>query len=100
MALIDDVKNDLRIKSASYNSEITELIESAGADLVLSGVLQSKIDTISTLTPDTLIVRAIKLYCKANFGLDNADSEKYQAAYTALKMHLTLSQEYTVAEVV
>ena len=41
-----------------------------------------------------LIKRAIILYCKANFGLDNKDSEKYNKSYDLLKQHLALSGDY------
>ena len=43
---------------------------------------------------EPLIKRAIILYCKANFGLDNKDSEKYQAAYNNLTERLSLSLLY------
>lgn len=90
MALIDDVKQSLRITNTALNTEIQDLIDSAKADLELSGVLVDKI-----IDTDMLIKRAITLYSKSNFGLDNPDSEKYQASYLSLKTHLCLSQEYT-----
>lgn len=98
--LIDDIKQALRITTYSLNIEVQDLIDSAQADLILSGILKSKteqnmdIDIINEYDP--LIKRAIILYAKANFGLDNTDSEKYQKAYDSLKTHLALSQEYTV----
>ena len=45
---------------------------------------------------DPLIRQAIKTYCKANFGLDNKDSEKYQSSYDMLKQHLSLCGDYNV----
>jgi hypothetical protein len=69
---------------------VQDLINGAKQDLILSGVLQSKV-----VDTDPLIKRAVSLYAKANFGLGNADSEKYMAAFTSLKTHLTLSAEYT-----
>lgn len=95
MALIDDIKQVLRIRTNALNIEVQDIVDSAKADLKLSGILVSKI-----LDTDMLIKRAIILYCKANFGLDNKESEKYQAAYNSLKIHLTLSQEYTVEVIV
>lgn len=92
MALINDVKQTLRITNTAMETEIRDLIDSAKADLKLSGVLAAKI-----IDTDMLIKRAVTLYCKSNFGLDNPDSEKYQASYNSLKTHLCLSQEYTVA---
>jgi uncharacterized phage protein (predicted DNA packaging) len=94
MALIDDVKVALRISSSAFDSEITDLIATARADLKLSGVLASKSDAS---TPDALVKRAITTYVKANFGLDNPDAEKFQESFNSLKRHLTLSEEYTVA---
>lgn len=91
MALLDDIKQTLRITTTLLDAEIEDLIDSAKADLILSGVLENKL-----LDTDMLIKRAIILYCKANFGLDNKDSEKYMTSYISLKTHLTLSQEYTV----
>lgn len=93
MELIDSVKQALRITTILLDTEIQDLIEAAKSDLRLSGILTRKLDNASR---DALIKRAIILYCKANFGLDNTDSDKYQAAYNSLKIHLTLSQEYTV----
>ena len=99
-ALIEEIKPLLRIKSSTaFDSEIDDLIESTKADLLLSGILAAKITTLGS-EPDALIKRCVILYCKANFGLDNQDSKKYMAAYESLKTHLTLSQEYTVEEVV
>ena len=89
--MIEDVKKSLRISTDYFDTEIIDLIDSAKSDLILSGVLTSK-----TIDADMLIKRAIILYSKAHFGLDNADSEKYMASYTSLKTHLCLSQEYTV----
>jgi uncharacterized phage protein (predicted DNA packaging) len=98
--LIDDIKQTLRISASALDIEVIDIIESAKADLILSGILKSKTeeDVIDGL--DSLIKRAIILYTKANFGLDNTDSEKYQKAYDSLKTHLVLSQEYTVEAVI
>lgn len=94
--LLDDARQALRIKTKILDNEIQDLIDAAKSDLMLSGVLQAKINNESN---DPLIKRAIILYCKANFGLDNLESDKYQAAYNSLKTHLTLSIEYTVEAV-
>lgn len=98
MALIDDVKVANRVKTTDSGiiGELNDLIDAAKADLMLSGVLKNKANDDS----DMLIKRAIILYTKANFGLDNVDGEKYQASYNSLKIHLCLSQEYTVESTV
>jgi hypothetical protein len=92
MALIDDVKQSLRISNNAMDTEVNDLINSARADLSLSGISITKI-----MNDDALIKRAIILYSKAFFGLANADSEKYKGAYDSLKQHLCLSQKYTEA---
>ena len=87
--MLEKIKSSLRVKSNSLNSEIQDLIDSAKLDLKISGV--TKIDE-----EDPLIIQAIKIYCKANFGLDNKYSEKYQKSYDMLKQHLSLCGEYNV----
>ena len=42
------------------------------------------------------IIRAITLYCKAEFGFNNA-AEQFRKSYDALKMRLSLSAEYNTA---
>lgn len=92
MALIDDVKLALRITSSAFDSEIQGLIEAAKADLQLSGV-----HPVRLKEDDPLILRAITVYCKAHFGYDNPEAERFAKSYDMLKAHLTLSQEYTAA---
>jgi hypothetical protein len=88
MALIDDVKLALRINASTHNTEISDLIASATADMTLAG--------IKTTTVDSLIKRAITLYVKANFGYDNPDAERMNQAYLLLKTHLSLSEDYAL----
>mgnify|MGYP002537828825 CR=1 FL=1 len=87
--MLERVKLALRIKSDKLDDEIADLIEACKVDLSLSGVRKIE-DT------DPLIQQAIKLYCKANFGLDNKDSEKYQKSYDMLKISLSLCGDYNV----
>lgn len=89
--MLERIKFALRIKNNKLNDEITDLIDACKIDLSVSGV--KKIDET-----DALIQQAIKLYCKANFGLDNKDSEKYQKSYDMLKISLALCGDYNVAE--
>jgi len=89
--MLEDIKNTLRVSGNDLDTEIQDLIESAKADLVLSGVHQDKIND-----GNPLIKRAVILYCKANFGYDDpAIADRFLASYNALKHHLTLSSEYT-----
>lgn len=81
----------LRISHTHHDAEIADLIGAARADLLLSGIIASKVEDET----DALIKRAIMCYVKAEFGLDNADAEKYRNSYDMLKKHLMLSTEYT-----
>ena len=85
--MLESIKLALRIKSSVFDEEISDLIQSAEIDLKISGIINAKED-------DPLIRQAIKTYCKANFGLDNKYSEKYQASYESLKQHLSLCGDY------
>lgn len=91
MALLDDVKLALRITNGAYDAEIETLIDAAKDDLRLSGVASAVLDADD---PDPLIKRAIILYCKAEFGLDNPEAERYMISFRALETHLALSSEY------
>lgn len=85
--MLEKIKLALRIKATSLDSEITDLIEACKIDLSISGI-----KVINETDP--LIQRAIIVYCKANFGLDNKDSEKYQLSYDMLKQSLALCSDY------
>ena len=87
--MVEDVKRELRITNTAYDREVLDLIEAAKLDLKIPQINELKI-----LENDPLIQRAIILYCKANFGLDNKDSEKYQKSYDNLAQKLSLSLFY------
>lgn len=90
MALLDDVKTQLRITISDLDGEVQDLIDAAQADLQLSGVRADKVEDVT----DPLIKRVVVLYCKANFGYDNPDADRFQRSYDLLKVHLTLSTDY------
>lgn len=94
MALLDKIKKSLRITSPAFDEEVGDLIAACQHDLKLSGVSEEKAADES----DPLILRAITVYAKANFGFDNPDADRLQLSYNMIKTHLTLSQEYTPKE--
>lgn len=93
--MLDDVKLNLRISNDALDLEVLDLIEAAKMQLLISGVASSVI-----AEPDALIRRAVVLYCKANFGLDNKDSDKYQERFDSLVSHIALCPEYVTTEVI
>lgn len=72
------------------DSEICDLIRAARADLILGGVAPGKVFN----DRDPLIRRAIMCYLKAEYGLDNPDSEKYRESYNLVKRSMQLSDDY------
>jgi hypothetical protein len=89
------LESAMRALRASGNpdleSEVSDLVDAAKSDLQLSGIRKEKI-----LEDDPLIKRAVITYCKANFGWDNPEAERFQQSYESLRNHLSLSVEYTV----
>ncbi len=87
---VNSVRQYLRVSHEYFDGEISDLIGAARADLIMGGISPEKVNDES----DPLIKRAVVVYVKAEFGLDNADAEKYKESYNMLKRHLMLSNEY------
>mgnify|MGYP006878948463 CR=1 FL=1 len=89
--LTEKMRAALRISSTSekITEEINDCIAACTADMKNDGVKVIK-------ETDGLIIRAITLYCKAEFGFNNA-AEQFRKSYDALKMRLSLSAEYNTA---
>lgn len=79
----------LRLKSTAFDEEIEALIESAELDLTTSNIKRN----IDTSNP--LVVRAITLYVQLHFGIDGVDHDRLSRMYESLKVHLSLSGDYT-----
>jgi len=85
--MLEKIKLALRVSGNIFDLEIQDLIDAAKIDLKISGV--AKINET-----DALIQRAIIVYCKANFGYDNNEAERFQKSYDMLKQHLSLAGDY------
>ena len=85
--MLEKVRLALRLKNTAYDEEIIDIIEAAKLDLKGAGVKK-------LIDEDPLIRRAIIIYSKANFGLNNPDAEKYQQSFTTLKEHMAVSSDY------
>lgn len=86
--LTEKIRAALRISST--NIKITEEIN----DCIAACKIDLKNDGVKVINEtDKLIVRAITLYCKAEFG-NNDKAEKFRKSYDVLKMRLALSREY------
>lgn len=83
----------LRISSTS--EKITEEIE----DCIAACKADLKNDGVKVINEtDKLIIRAVTLYCKAEFGY-NDKADKFRQSYDTLKMRLALSKEYNTEPV-
>jgi outer membrane cobalamin receptor len=101
LTILNDIKTTLRVSNTVYDGEISDLIEAAKTDLTNVNInVDKKVTVDSVEVIDPLLKRAIILYCKANFGLNNPDAERLQKSYESLKTHLSLSQEYIIEVVV
>lgn len=91
--LTEKMRAALRISSTSgkITEEIEDCIAACMADLENDGI--KKLDET-----DKLIIRAVTLYCKAEFGYHDK-AEKFRQSYDTLKMRLALSQEYNTPQV-
>lgn len=87
--VLEKVKIALRIRTANLDDEILDLVQECLNDLRIAGV--TNLDPL-----DSLILRAIKVYCKSQIGIDNKDSEKYYESYVMLKQHLCLCSDYEI----
>lgn len=85
--MIEKVKLALRIKTDVFDSEIQDLMDAALADLGLAGV-------VVTDETDSLIIRAVITYCKANFGAPE-EYERLKKSYDEQKAQLMMATGYT-----
>ena len=49
---------------------------------------------IKIIDGDALIERAVITYCKAHFGYDNPEAERFEESYIKMKQHLMLYGDY------
>lgn len=81
MALLDDVKVALRVTTDAMDSEIEVLIEAALSDMRRVHVREELLDEDS-MAP--LVEMAVILFCKARFGYDNDEAERFDESYRQL----------------
>ena len=87
--MLDKIKLILRIDDNILDEDIQETIDAARADLKLCGVSESKI-----IDTDSLILRAIKTYCKAEYSTNEKESIRYMDSYFMIRNHLSMSIDY------
>lgn len=84
--MLNKVKLALRIGNNAYDAEITDLINACKKELELAGIASSNIQDT-----DEMIIQTVISYCKAYFGYDNPDADRYIRSYESLKAFLCLN---------
>lgn len=85
MTMLEKVKKAVRQTGAGFESELEDLIAECKADLQSIGV-----------EPDDsrpLIQKAIKLYCRVNFG-EPDDYDRLKTAYDEIRAQLQSCRDY------
>ena len=90
--LLDACRAALRIPAFvnDYDEEITDVIEAVRAELVAGGVSEAKANDDS----DGRVRLAIKVYVKANFGMDNPDAERFMKSFDAMLTSMSGDSAY------
>ena len=81
MTMLEKVKLALRVTTNEFDTELTDLINAAVADLGIVGV------TAVSTTTDALLIRAITTYCKMHFG-EPDEYDRLKASYDEQKAQL------------
>ena len=84
------IKLRLRIMTDVFDSEITDLMNSALADLGIAGV-----DGENAIISDQLILTAVTTYVKMHFG-EPDEYDRLKASYDEQKAQLSMASGYTV----
>lgn len=79
--MLEKVKLALRVTTNEFDTELTDLINAAVADLGIVGV------TAASTTTDALLIRAITTYCKVHFG-EPDEYDRLKASYDEQKAQL------------
>ncbi len=80
--ILDACRAALRIPEfcVDYDEEIADAIDAARAELVAGGVSPAK----AADDADGRVRLAIKVYVKANFGLDNPDADRFMKSFDCM----------------
>ena len=109
MALIDDIKTSLRVSADVYDAEVAALIDAALYDMKRAGVNPELLDMAEPETgsgtdeqaapdPENGFVRqAVMVWCKANFGYDVPEADRFMHVYDRILNALLNSSENIAA---
>lgn len=95
MDVSDEVLNKVKVavgysgSDADLEEELTDLINECVSDLIPASVSSDSIDL-----SDPLILKAVKVYCRLNFGQPD-DYDRLKLAYDELKAQLGMDSRFT-----
>lgn len=91
-SMLDACRDALRIPAYvyDYDDEIADLIAAARASMRAGGVSPEKAKDDS----DGTVRLAVKVFCKANFGMDNPDADRYAHTFEELVTLMRGASEY------
>ena len=85
--MLEKVKLALRVTTDAFDSEISDLIDAACADLGIVGV------NAAQMTSDPLVIRAVTTYCKVHFGAPD-EYDRLKASYDEQNAQLITATGY------
>lgn len=90
--LLDACREALRIPAdcTDFDAEIEDLIDAARAAMRAGGVA----DDVAADDSNGAVRLAVKVYCKANFGMDNPDAERLAQSFDDLLTMMRGSSEF------
>lgn len=92
-AYLIDIRSAARVDNPDFDDELETLILAAREELRTAGLKAEKCNDEA----DPQIKRAVIVFVRAEFGLENADREKYLQSFESIKLRLALSAEYKEA---
>ncbi|WP_130811409.1 DNA-packaging protein [Olsenella sp. Marseille-P4559] len=78
---------------STYDGEIADLIDAARSALRAGGVTEA----MAASNDDSSVCVAIKVYVKANFGMDNPDAERLMQSFRDMLCRMAGSSEHGTA---
>ena len=91
--LVKSIKDSMRIRHSALDADIKGNIEAAAADMVRVGVRPYANPKKKRLKDDSLIRKAVELYCKAQADYLGKGAQ-FEASYEKLRDALSLCGDY------
>lgn len=98
MALLDDIKLSLRVATDDLDAEVRMLVDAAIYDMGRVGINPEILpDDADDEAENAFVKTAIAAYCKAHFGYDNQEANRFDDSYRRIVCDLLNSSENIAA---